>query len=205
MLSHEILQAHYIEYGSQPDAWVENMLKTKRSIIRYVLGELHIHPDARKKSVAVLGVSDKRYLFVHEQIFHEFLGTDTSIVTFDIDTDHLGDSSNIIYHDVTKTFPYQGYDIIFSHALMKFLSPEEQLVTVKNSVNALKSDGFAMHIMHEPELAGTVELREWQHRVDLPHLSKMLQDEGVKIKILSFQSESVVPWLRATTILVASK
>ena len=204
MLSKEILKAHYREYSNQKNSWVENMAKTKLSILKQVFREIFFEPKG-PVNIAVLGASDKRYIVIHERIFRELFGKDISLVTFDIDTDHLGKLPGTILHDVTLPFPYGPYDVVFSHALMKFLTHDEQLKVIKNSFNALKDNGVSMHIMHSPELTGTKELRVWQQRVDLDLILQKLRENTIKVKILQFKSESLVDWLRDTTVLIAQK
>ncbi len=204
MLSKEVLQAHYREYASQPDGWVGNMEKTKLSIVK---GVISLSKFTSKKSVlkiAVLGASDKRYIPIHQRVFETVLHKSIDMVTLDVDRAHLGNRKDVLRHDVTKKF-LEKYDIIFSHELMKFLSPGEQFLTMKNSYNALTKGGIAMHIMHEPSVEGTSELRSWQHRVNPELLLKQLKSEKIIAKKLVFESESNVSWLRKTTVLVLQK
>lgn len=205
MLSKEILEAHYAEYGNQPDSWVANMEKTKKSIIERVLTEASFHPATDEIEIAVLGASDKRYLAIHEHIFRELLGKNVSVVTLDCDTKHLGAPPNTIQCDVTQPLPGGPYDIVMSHALMKFLTPPEQFAVIKNSYEALKSSGVAMHIMHPPELEGTTELRDWQYRVNLDDIINKLNEEQIPTKVVTFESDSSVDWLRYTTALILQK
>lgn len=69
MLSKEILKAHYAEYASQPDEWVENMEATKRSIVEQVLERMRFEASTNPVKVAVLGASDKRYIPIHQRVF----------------------------------------------------------------------------------------------------------------------------------------
>lgn len=206
MISKEILEAHYIEYASQPDAWVNNMEITKRSIVEHVLKAMQFVPLEDSAKVLVLGASDKRYIPIHKRIFTNVLGQQIQMVTFDIDTKHIGSESNeVILHDVTKPFPDTPYTIVFSHELMKFLTPEEQLQTIQNSYHALSEGGLAMHILHEPSIKGTPELRSWQHRVNPDTLIDRLKEKYMPAIKLVFDSESDVAWLRETTVIVLKK
>jgi hypothetical protein len=88
---------------------------------------------------------------------------------------------------------------------MKFLTPEEQLVVIRNSADALSTPGLAMHIIHSPSIKGTSELREWQHRVDPDLLVKQLVELGISARKVVFESESTVEWLRETTVIMIGK
>lgn len=205
MVSKEILKAHYVEYGTQPDEWVSNMEITKASIVEAVIKTAPLKTDHEPVKVCVLGASDKRYLPIHHRVFEKVLRKKIVIETLDIDAEHLGgESDTVVVHDVTKPFP-KNYDMIFSHELMKFLTAEEQFLTIKNSFNALEEGGVAMHIMHEPSLKGTSELRTWQNRVDPDQLISQLEVEGIQAKKLVFESKSTVPWLRKTTVIILQK
>ncbi len=205
MLPKKVLSAHYVEYGSQPDVWVFNMEATKRSIVRQVFEKFHLGTEGEVVRVAVLGVSDNRYIPIHERVFSLAFNRKIEMVTLDIDTDHLGGVGTAIQHDVTKPFPGVPYDVVFSHALMKFLTPDEQLVVIKNAYDALSVGGVTLHIMHPPELEGTDELREWQHRVDLRAMVEELKQENLSPHVFKIESESSVAWLRDTTVLVLAK
>ncbi len=205
-LSKETLAAHYAEYASQPDEWVNNMEKTKRSIVEQVLRAANFKVGGEPVKVAVLGASDKRYIPIHQRVFHDAVKHAIDMKTFDVDTNHLGgESTTEVKHDVTQPFPDAPYAIVFSHELMKFLTPEEQLATIKNSYQALDENGLAMHILHEPSIKGTSELREWQYRVSPDGLIKQLQKAGIHATKIVLDSESDVAWLRETTVIVLQK
>lgn len=205
-LSKKTLAAHYAEYASQPDEWVNNMEKTKRSIVEQVLRSAHFEAGGETIKVVVLGASDKRYIPIHQRVFRDAFRRTIDMKTFDIDTEHLGgESLNEVTHDVTQPFPDAPYSIVFSHELMKFLTPEEQLTTIKQSYAALDENGLAMHILHEPSIKGTSELREWQNRVNTNELVKQLQEVGIPATKIVFDSGSEVDWLRETTVIVLDK
>lgn len=206
MLSKEVLECHYTEYASQPDEWVSNMQITKRSIVEYVLDQMRFEAVHEPVKVVVLGVSDKRYIPIHQAVFQRILHQAISMVTFDLDANHLGgESKDVISHDVTQLFPDAPYDIVFSHELMKFLTPDEQLQTINNSYRALGENGLAMHILHEPSIKGTAELRAWQHRINPDELIDKLKDDNITATKLVFNSQSDVAWLRETTVIAIQK
>lgn len=205
-LSKEILDRHYAEYASQPDAWVSNMQKTKHSIVVTVLRRTGYKSNSDAPKIAVMGVSDKRYLSIHHNVFTSFFSDRASVTTLDIDTIHLGgETETEITHDITKPFPKTPFDVVFSHELMKFLSPNEQLEAIQQSFMALQEPGLAMHILHEPSLLGTSELRSWQYRVDPDELIFVLNQKGVSAVKIIFDSDSDVAWLRKTTVVVLQK
>lgn len=206
MISKEILEAHYLEYSNQADEWVANMGRTKKSIIEHVLKEMNYVSHSTPVKIVILGTSDKRYIPLHERIFEKTMGQKIQMLTFDLDSGHLGgESSKVISHDVTTPFPNPPYDIVFSHELMKFLTPQEQLQTIRNSYKALKMNGLALHILHEPSLKGTSELKSWQHRVNPDRLIEDLNSDHIPTTKLFFESESDVAWLRETTVIVLKK
>lgn len=206
MLSSKILADHYSEYAAQSDAWVANMKRTKLSIVEHVLRYAHFKPENTCLRIVVLGASDKRYIPIHEKVFSESTNKEIALVTFDLDPNHLGGtSSSVIHHDVTQAFPGEPFDIVFSHELMKFLTSEEQLKTMVNSYQALCQGGIAMHVIHEPSIKGTQELRSWQYRVDPDALLKQLKERKIPVQKLVFESESNVEWLRKTTALLLSR
>lgn len=202
MLPFETLSAHYREYASQSDEWVRNMELTKRSIVSQtvkVVGELHFPAIPR---IVVLGASDKRYIPIHERIFSDVLKSRVAVTTLDADRAHLGSGKDVVQHDVTTWFPVRGCHIVFSHELLKFLTEREQLLCLQHSHAALAQGGFAMHVMHEPALKGTAELRSWQYRVNLRELTQALGAININTELLDFQSESTVSWLKPTAVLL---
>jgi len=126
------------------------------------------------------------------------------MVTFDIDTKHLGGGKDVIYHDVTEPFPIK-LDIVFSHELMKFLKSDEQIKTIRNSYNSLNKRGFAMHIIHEPSIKGTSEHRKWQYRVNPDLIIEQLKKENLPIRKIIFKINSNVDWLRETNVILLEK
>ncbi len=204
MVTKEILQSHYREYAAQPEEWVANMAATKKSIVKCVVEELNYHPR-EKVRVAVLGASDKRYLSIHEKIFCEVFCQPVEVVTYDLDSKHLKDAGNVVEHDVTEPFPQTGFSVVFSHELLKFLTPSEQVQALRNAYHALQTGGIAMHVVHAPSLYGTAELREWQYRVDPNHLLENVANEAISGRLLRFESESNVDWLRETCVILFEK
>lgn len=205
MLPKNILEEHYKEYANQPDSWVSNMKKVKKEIIENIFKNIKSTPKTNSIKVAVLGASDKRYIKIHKDLFTEITKKDIQMTTFDIDTKHLEGEEGIIYHDITKPFPQSNFDIIFSHALLKFIEPEKQAEVIRNSYNSLNKQGFTMHILHSPELKETKELRAWQYKVDINSIIEKLKKDNINCRKITFNIESSVDWLRETTVIIAEK
>jgi hypothetical protein len=151
-----------------------------------------------------LGASDKRYVPIHKRVFENVLQKKIKLNTLDLDINHLEPNEGLIQHDVTKPFP-KNFDLIFSHELMKFLNEDEQIKTIENSYFALNKNGFAMHIIHEPSIKGTKELRPWQFKVNPDLIIKKLNEKNIAAEKIVFQSNSTVDWLRETTVIITKK
>jgi len=206
MLPIETLKEHYKEYATRGDDRIQDREKAKKSIVKYVINKVGFKPINNEVKVVVLGASDERYLPVHQRVFEGVLQFPVKMITFDVDTEHLGGTSNtVIKHDATNPFPNIPYDIVFSHELMKFLTSEEQITVIKNSHQALKKNGIAMHILHEPSIKGTPELRQWQNRVDPDNLIRQLKDNEISATKLVFDSDTDIEWARETTVIVIKK
>ncbi|MAG02894.1 hypothetical protein CMI42_06155 [Candidatus Pacearchaeota archaeon] len=206
MVPQKLLEKHYLEYSTRSNDRIKDRERAKKSIVRQVLSKMNFKIRNENIKIVVLGASDERYISVHRRIFEEILRCSIDIVTLDIDTKHLGgESKTVISHDVTKPFPNVFYDIVFSHELMKFLSPNERLAVIRNSYEAIGDGGIAMHVLHEPSIKGTSELRPWQNRVDPNDLIKKLKDIGIFATKLEFDSDTDIDWARKTTVIVLSK
>jgi len=106
------------------------------------------------------------------------LGTlkrNVEVTTFDITIDHLAGEPNVFQHDCTLPLPNPPYDITFAHVLLKFIETEKQLDLLKNSFDALKSGGVAIHVFDEEEVKATnpklphdlwaVPLEKWKQKL----------------------------------------
>ncbi|MEK7540492.1 MAG: class I SAM-dependent methyltransferase [Patescibacteria group bacterium] len=102
--------------------------------------------------VAVLGCGDKRYIPYHQLLFEDHLGTEVDMTTFDITIEHLAGVPGVVQHDCTQPLPGGPYDLTFAHVLLKFISVDKQLAVLKNSYNALRSGGIAIHIIDTKEI-----------------------------------------------------
>jgi len=205
MINKETLEVHYTEYAERPDEWVEDREGAKKSIVNHVLKETQFESTDNPTRVVVLGASDKRYVSVHRKIFEEAIQGKVEMITFDIDTKHLEGEEGIVEHDVTNPFPNPPYTVVFSHELMKFLTPEQQLQVIKNSHDALSETGLAMHILHSPSIEGTKKMKEWQNRVNPDELIKELEKDNILVEKIVFDSDTNTDWLKKTTALAIRK
>jgi hypothetical protein len=149
-ISDEDLKVHYAEYATRSNERVEIRAKVKKAILEKVFFETHFQ-RTDKTRISVFGASDKRYLPVHKRLFEETLKTEVDMTTFDIDTEHLVGESNIKQHDVRQPLREEHSDIIFAHALLKFINISEQFTVIENSYKALIKGGLAINICHRPE------------------------------------------------------
>ncbi|MAF35757.1 hypothetical protein CL622_01410 [archaeon] len=199
MISSEILAKHYREYASRPQDWVDLRAHIKKQIVQDVFEQTGFSPTGNPVKIAVLGASDKRYIAVHHTIFTEAVQKDVAMITFDLDEAHLAGAHGIVEHDVTSPFPETGFELIFSHALMKFILPQEQAVVLKNAYNALAPGGLAMHILHFAELKGGTILKDWQYRADVEKIVAALAKDGIICKPISLNIDG------GTVVLVTQK
>ncbi len=193
MISSKILEDYFEEYATRPIEWVIEREKVKRHVVQKILEITGFVPTSNPVKVAVLGASDKRYIGIHRDIFREAIQKDLEMTTFDIDTQHLTGEDGIIEQDVTRPFP-SSFDIVFSHSLLKFIEPEKQVTVLRNSHNALKTNGLAMHIMHCAD-----KPREWQHKVDTDKMISKLVEENISCKKIKLDIDN------GTDVLVTQK
>lgn len=124
----------------------------------------------------MLGCGDKRFIKHHKVIFEELLKKPVQLTTFDISIEHLAGEDRIVQHDCTLPIPNTPYDITFAHVLLKFVETENQWDLIKNSINALKDGGLAIHVldkenyeMQESRLPNgqfSVPLTRWKKKID---------------------------------------
>tara|TARA_Y100000310_G_C20465874_1_gene707625 strand:+ start:365 stop:928 length:564 start_codon:yes stop_codon:yes gene_type:complete len=122
--------------------------------------------------IAVLGLGDKRLMLHHKRIFEKLLGMPADITTFDIIVEHLRGGENVIKHDCTKPLPNPPYDITYGHVVLKFVEKDKQWNFIKNSYDALKIGGIAIHIMNEDD-GNVLPIKEWKSK---------LQEEKIEYK-----------------------
>ena len=95
---------------------------------------------------------------------------------FDITTEQLAGEPNVIQHDCSLPLPNSPYDITFAHVLLKFIETEKQWAVLKNSYDALRQPGLAIHIFDKEDVTTTtakqkdgyysVPLEKWKNKLD---------------------------------------
>lgn len=200
-----ILKKHHQEYAARSNEKVGRRVKIKRAILAKILKVTEYKTSSDPIKIAVLGVSDKRYVKHHKRLFEEALMKDVEMRTFDIVTDHLKGEENIVQHDVTKPLPGGPFDIVLAHALLKFIEVEKQWQVIKNSYDALGKPGLVMHIFHRAEFRDTSQLKEWQYAVPIERWVKKLEEEKIKFKRLDWEILGAEKEPEPTTVLVLQK
>lgn len=69
----------------------------------------------------------------------------------DISVEHLSGEEGVIEHDCTLPLPNSPFDITFAHVVLRFVETEKQWDLIKNSVDALKSGGIAIHVLDKED------------------------------------------------------
>ena len=125
--------------------------------------------------VAVLGCGNKRLVAHHRMIFEKYLRRKVDLTTYDITIDHLAGTPGAIRHDCTLPLPDTGFDITYGHVLLKFIPTEKQWDLIRNSVDALRPGGLAIHVLDKidyettsptlPDGMFSVPLTRWKTRL----------------------------------------
>lgn len=187
------LQSYHLKYQSRTDSEIAQRIKAKETELAQIFQSIPTTFAANPIRIAVLGCIDKRYISAHKIIFEKILQKSAIVITFDITTEHLQGAEGVVQHDCTLPLPNPPYEITFGHLLLKFIETEKQWDVLKNSYNALSSDGLAIHIL-DPEdyqtsgilLPGggfTVPLQRWEEKLtaeQIPH-QKLLIKSGLNL------------------------
>lgn len=169
-----VLSNYHKKYSDLPDEEITKRANEKRIELVEILRS-SLSSDSTPVKIAVLGCGDKRFVKHHKDIFQNLLGKPVELTTFDISVEHLKGEENIIQHDCTFPIPNPPYDITFAHVLLKFIETEKQWDLIKNSIDALKNGGLAIHVLDKEdyETEGTllpngqfvVPLKRWKQEV----------------------------------------
>ncbi len=156
-------------------------LQAKEYQLGQVFSQLNLTFNENSLRIAILGCADKRFVKGHQELFGRLLYKPLELTTFDINTDHLNGENRIIKHDCTKPLPQAPYNVIFSHILLKFIPENQQWSVIKNSYDALKSGGVALHFM---DVGGkslpTSMLKEGFNKVILDVIKNKLKESSIK-------------------------
>lgn len=170
------LTTYHQKYTEQPDAEILNRANEKRRELSAIFEQVQLKTADDITRVAIVGCGDKRFIKYHEEIFESFIKKPVEITTFDITVDHLAGEDNVIQHDCTLPLPNGPFDITYAHVLLRFIGTKRQWDLIKNSIDALKSGGLAIHLLdkedyetEEPKLSNglfSVPLDKWKAKLD---------------------------------------
>ena len=177
------LSAYHQKYTDQPDEELKRRADAKEQELTSIFQEVSLSTDSDPVKLAVLGCGDKRFVTHHKRIFETVLKRNVEVTTFDISIDHLAGESNVFQHDCTLPLPNPPYDITFAHVLLKFIETEKQFDLLKNSFDALKSGGVAIHVFDEEEIKATSpKLTDDLWSVPLEKWKQKLTELGIEYK-----------------------
>lgn len=169
------LSTYHQKHVDQSDAELQRKADAKEQELVSIFQEISLSTDSDPVRLAVLGCGDKRFVAHHKRIFENVLGRNVEATTFDISIDHLAGESNVFQHDCTLSLPNPPYDITYAHVLLKFIESEKQFDLIKNSFDALKPGGVAIHVLNEEEIKATspklpddlwaVPLEKWKQKL----------------------------------------
>lgn len=179
------LSKYHQKYADQSIEEIEKRVKAKEEELSTIFKEVSLNTDSNPVRIAVLGCGDKRFIAHHKKIFEKILKKNVEVITFDVVIDHLGGEANVFKHDCTLPLPNPPYDITYGHVLLKFIETSKQFDLLKNSYDALKKGGVAIHIFDSEEVkAKEIKLSDELWSVSLKKLDKQLAEEGIKYKEL---------------------
>lgn len=170
------LSPYHQKYIRQSDAEIGNRANEKKLELSEIFSQEKLETTSDPVRIAVVGCGDKRFIQHHKEIFEIFLQRAVEITTFDIVIDHLEGEENVIQHDCTLPLPNGPFDITYAHVLLRFIETEKQWDLIKNSVDALKVGGLAIHLLDKedyetetPMLSNglfSVPLKKWETKLD---------------------------------------
>lgn len=170
------LSPYHQKYASQPDAEVQNRVSEKKLELSAVFAQVQLKTMGELVKIAVVGCGDKRYIQWHKEIFEDLLGRPVEITTFDIVINHLQDEEHVIQHDCTLPLPNGPFDITYAHVLLRFIETEKQWDLIRNSFNAIRPGGLAIHLLdtedyetEAPMLSNglfSVPLKRWEAKLN---------------------------------------
>ena len=167
-----MLDEYHQKYANRSDEEMSDRIAEKEKELILIRDAVSPKFSSGILNIAVMGCGEKRFIVGHREIFSKVFEKPVNITTFDITINHLAGEENIIQHDCTQPLPGGPYDITFAHVLLRFIPKDKQWGLVKNSFNALKDGGIAIHVL-DPEDYETTEL------VDLPAIEENLKKEGI--------------------------
>lgn len=174
------LSSYHQKYASYSEDEILNRGFEKEKELEDIFSKVKPGVAHGEVLIAVLGCGDKRFIPIHKQIFSKLLAKPVKITTFDITIEHLEGGEGVVCHDCTTPLPSGPYDTTFAHVLLKFIETEKQWDLIKNSYDALRDGGAAIHVMDREDYETKEErLPNGQYAVPLELLKSRLQELGV--------------------------
>ncbi|MFH1253009.1 MAG: class I SAM-dependent methyltransferase [Candidatus Uhrbacteria bacterium] len=183
------MSKYHQKYANQSDEEIKKRADAKEKELIAIFNEVSLNTNSNPISLAVLGCGDKRFIAHHKRIFEQVLKRKVEVTTFDINTDHLVGELNVFQHDCTLPLPNSPYDITYAHVLLKFIETEKQFDLLKNSFDALKPGGIAIHCFDWDELkTEETRLSDGLWSVPLQQWKQKLTEFGIDYKeiVLAF-------------------
>ena len=178
-----VLSSYHQKYSERSDEEIKKRADAKEQELMAIFNEVALNTDSNPVRIAVLGCGDKRFVAHHKRIFEQVLKRSVELITFDIVIDHLEGAENIVKHDCTLPLPGAPYDIAYGHVLLKFIETKKQFATLKNSFDALKPGGVAIHGFDWGEIkAETAELSDGLWSVPLEQWKQQLTELSIEYK-----------------------
>lgn len=176
--------------SNNPDEEVTRRQKAKEDELKIVFDQVQPTTQSDELKIAVLGCADRRYIPSHKELFERLLNKQVELDTYDISIEHLASEENVYQHDCTLPLPKTDYDITFAHVLLPFIETEKQWDLLKNSYDALKTGGIAIHIMGpEDYLTTKPRLPNGNYSIPLDRWKQQLEQADIEYKIVDAQFE----------------
>lgn len=177
------LSKYHQKYVDQSNEEIKRKAEAKEEELVTIFQSISLNTNSNFVKIAVLGCGDKRFVAEHKNIFEKVLKKNVEIITFDIVIDHLEGEASVFKYDCTLPLPNVPYDINYGHVLLKFIKKEKQFNLLKNSYDALKTGGVAIHILDYEEVKAKEEkLSNDLWSVNLVKLEEQLTKENIGYK-----------------------
>ncbi|MBI4457507.1 hypothetical protein HY633_00920 [Candidatus Uhrbacteria bacterium] len=174
------LSRYHQNYLRRSDEDLARRAEAKKIELAKILDAVDFRPGHVPVRVAVLGCADPRFVGHHKRMFEAAFKKDVELTTFDIEAEHLKDEEGAVQHDITTALPNPPYDVAFGHVVLKFIETEKQWDVLRNSFDALRSPGLAIHVFDEEDV--TMQLPNqpdgyWS--VPIERWKKALEKDGI--------------------------
>lgn len=177
------LSLYHQKYIHQSDAEIGNRSNEKKLELSEIFAQVKLKTADDIVRVAVVGCGDKRFIRHHQEIFENLLRKPVEITTFDIVIDHLDGEQGVVRHDCTLPFPGSPFDITYAHVLLRFIEIDKQWDLIRNSFNALKPGGLAIHLLDTEDYETEAPtLSNGLFSVPIKKLEAKLDDASIEYK-----------------------